>query len=75
MFLDTAKRHFEEDIARANDLIAHASNQPVGGLKDDLLRSGLMIAVGACDAYFCDAYADLITRTLRALSRNARGRL
>lgn len=25
-----------------------------------------MMAVGACDAYFSDAYADLISRTLRA---------
>jgi hypothetical protein len=25
-----------------------------------------MMAVGACDAYFCDAYADLIARTLQA---------
>jgi hypothetical protein len=27
-----------------------------------------MMAVGACDAYFCDAYGDLIARTLRAKS-------
>ena len=27
-----------------------------------------MMAVGACDAYFSDAYADLLTRTLRASS-------
>jgi len=38
----------------------------VPACKDDMLRSAWMFAVGACDAFFADAYADLISRTLRA---------
>ncbi len=43
-----------------------ANSQGIGVLKDDLLRSSLMFAVGACDAYMCDAYADILSRVLRA---------
>ena len=64
--LATAKSHFDDDMARAEALRAHALTLPDGGLKDDLLRSAWMFAVGASDAYFSDAYADLIARTLRA---------
>src|ERR1051326_4384268 len=31
----------------------------------DVLRASWMMAVGALDAYFSDAYADVISRTLR----------
>ena len=34
-----------------------------------------MTGVGASDAFFCDAYADLITRTLRAKERQPSGNL
>lgn len=64
--LATALRHFLEDIDRARSLVTHAQGQPAGTLKDDVLRAGWMMAVGACDAYFSDAYADLISRALRA---------
>ena len=66
MFLSTAKQHYDHDIQRAKDLIAHAIALPDGNIKDDILRASWMMAVGACDAYFSDAYADLISRTLRA---------
>jgi len=69
----TPTKHFKEDIARALAVIAHARSLPDGAisekhLRDDLLRSAWMFAVGAMDAYFCDAYSDLIARTLRAKS-------
>jgi len=64
--LETAKQHFDEDIQRASRLLDHAGTLAAGLLQDDVLRSVWMMTVGACDAYFCDAYADLIARTLRA---------
>ncbi len=64
--LNTARTHFDSDIARARALYTHASQQPDGVLKDDIIRAAWMMAVGASDAYFCDAYADLIARTLQA---------
>ena len=66
--LTTAKSHFDSDIARATALCSHASQQTAGVLRDDITRAAWMMAVGASDAYFCDAYADLIARTLQAKS-------
>lgn len=65
MVLATAKRHFEEDLDRARRLSAHAPNAPAA-VQSDILRAAWMTAVGAGDAYFSDAYADLVSRTLRA---------
>src|ERR1017187_3652729 len=62
----TARAHFAEDIGRARDLVAHARMLPTGVVQDDIQRAALMMAVGACDAYFSDAYVDLISRALRA---------
>ena len=75
MILGTAKQHFDEDIQRARDISAHAAALQAGRLKDDLFRSSWMTAVGASDAFFCDAYADLVTRTLRAKDRQPDGNL
>jgi hypothetical protein len=66
MFLQTAKRHFDEDVARARALLAHARTLAADTLQDDILRASWMMAVGASDAYFSDAYGDLLARTLRA---------
>jgi hypothetical protein len=66
MFLQTAKRHFDEDLARARALLAHARTLPADTLQHDILRASWMMAVGASDAYFSDAYGDLLARTLRA---------
>lgn len=65
---------FREDIARAQALVDHATPLPVASdgnrlLRDDVLRSGWMFAVGAMDAYFCDAYADVIAATLICKAR------
>ena len=66
MLLDTALLHFNEDIGRATALHASAEPMAAGILRDDILRAAWMMAVGACDAYFSDAYADLVSRTLQA---------
>jgi hypothetical protein len=73
---DTAIAPFQDDIARAKALVAHARALPHAIateklLRDDILRSAWMFAVGAMDAYFCDAYADLIASTLMAKSNQA----
>lgn len=75
MILQTAKQHFDEDIQRANAILAHALGLPDSRLKEDLFRAAWMTGVGASDAYFCDAYADLVTRTLRAKERQPNGDL
>ena len=38
-------------------------------LRSDLLRSAWMFAVGALDAYFCDAYTDVVAATASSKSR------
>lgn len=70
----TAFQHFTEDIARARVIVAHADPLPhvtptEALLRSDLLRSSWMFAVGALDAYFCDAYTDIIAATASSKSR------
>jgi hypothetical protein len=70
----TALRHFKEDTARARAIIGHADPLPAGTedqkmLRSDLLRSGWMFAVGALDAYFSDAYTDIVAATIICKSR------
>src|SRR5690349_18184662 len=38
-------------------------------LRSDLFRSAWMFAVGALDAYFCDAYTDIVAATVSSKSR------
>lgn len=64
--LATHLQHFTDDITRARALLAHAGTQQVGRLHDDIVRSAWMFAVGAVDAYFSDAYASLVAKTLQA---------
>jgi len=69
--LQKPKEYFVEDIGRARNLLAFARegmNIP-DVVKNDILRTAWMMAVGACDAYFCDAYCDLLVRTFRALDK------
>ncbi len=70
----TARADFEENISRAEALLAHARPLPKGddpptGLRADLLRAAWMTAVGATDAYFCDAYAAVLSASLTAKRR------
>jgi hypothetical protein len=39
-------------------------------LRSDLLRSAWMFAAGAMDAYFCDAYTDIVAATIISKSRH-----
>lgn len=64
--LNTARVHFDQDMARARALLAHSGAIHTEVLADDILRAAWMLGVGATDAYFSDAYADLISRALRA---------
>jgi hypothetical protein len=71
----TALNHFEQDIRRAEAIVAHAGPRADETsaeqlLRGDLLRSGWMFAVGALDAYFCDAYTDTVAATIIAKSRH-----
>ncbi len=70
----TALQHFQEDIARATAIMTHARPLPHAAaaeqlLRSDLLRSAWMFAVGALDAYFCDAYTDIIAAMANSKSR------
>lgn len=70
----TALQHFREDVARARAIVAHADSLPHSDdsgrlLRSDLLRSAWMFAVGALDAYYCDAYTDLVAATASSKSR------
>ncbi len=64
--LATARTHFTDDIQRARNLARHADPLPPAIVRDDILRAAWMMGVGAADAYFCDAYADLAARTLQS---------
>lgn len=70
----TALQHFQEDITRARAIVAHADPPPRATdfeklLRSDLLRSAWMFAVGALDAYYCDAYTDIIAAMASSKSR------
>jgi hypothetical protein len=70
----TALQHFQEDIARARAIVAHADPLPLPNdaerlLRSDLLRSAWMFAAGALDAYYCDAYTDIVAATASSKSR------
>ena len=66
-----ATEHFSQDIARARAVVTHASTLQQQDLQRDLFRSAWMLSVGALDAYFCDAYADIVARTLQAKQHQA----
>lgn len=69
---ETAFRHFEEDMERAETILRHAHAleraRRKQALHRDLRFSALAMAVGAMDAYFCDAYVDCFTSALKAYS-------
>jgi len=76
----TALQHFQVDIARTKAIADHAADLPGTTaaerlLRADLLRSAWMFAVGSLDAYFCDAYTDLIAATASSKSRQSQIKL
>ncbi len=71
----TALDHFNQDVERARAIVVHANTLLPGTpgerlLRDDLWRSAWMFGVGALDAYFCDAYTDIVAATIIAKSRH-----
>lgn len=76
----TAYKHFDEDMDRAWDLLQQAGTLETAGRKQalhrDLRHASLAMAVGAMDAYLCDAYVDCLTSVLKAYtSRKWKGSL
>jgi hypothetical protein len=70
----TALSYFQDDISRARALLSHAGTLPTRTdeerlLQSDLFRSAWMFAVGALDAYFCDAHTDIIAVALSSKNR------
>jgi hypothetical protein len=62
----TARAHFDQDIARAEALLATSQiNAIPPAVCADMRRHAVAAAVGAMDAYLCDAYVDLLTGWLR----------
>lgn len=71
----TALAHFQQDINRARAIVNHAGPLPSGTqaqqlLRSDLLRSGWMFAVGGLDAYYCDAYTDVVAAAIISKNRH-----
>ncbi|MBV7299300.1 HEPN domain-containing protein [Enterovibrio paralichthyis] len=62
----TALSHFSQDIQRSRELKSHADSLSDSTLKDDIYRASWMMAIGALDAYFCDAFADVLSKILNA---------
>ena len=70
----TSIRHFQEDIGRAESILMLADGLPTATdneqlLRDDVLRSVWMFAVGAMDAFFCDLYTDLVASVIISKER------
>jgi hypothetical protein len=71
----TALAHFRQDISRARAIVNHAGLLSTGTpaeqlLRSDLLRSGWMFAVGGLDAYYCDAYTDVVAAAIISKNRH-----
>lgn len=66
----TAKRHFDDDFARARGLCDEASLRDEEPLRSDLARSAVAFGVGALDAYLCDAFVDSLARTMKQCRRD-----
>jgi hypothetical protein len=68
--MDTARNHFDQDAARARNLLAAAAcTNHAPQVQTDILRASWMTAVGAIDAFFSDVYADLISRMIRIIEK------
>lgn len=62
----TPRRHFDDDVRRAEGLLS-LGEATGGAVGDDALRQAVAMAVGAMDAYLCDAYVDILVHTVRAV--------
>jgi hypothetical protein len=72
---NTARTHFDDDIARVEVLVEHAnaleSSHREERLYNDIRCSAIAMSVGAMDAYLCDKYVDCLTVVLQNYSRGA----
>lgn len=72
----TFRKHFEDDIARAESLLALAADSSPAMRTEELQRdvrlSAVAMAVGAMDAYFCDAYVDCLAARLTSYKVSGR---
>jgi hypothetical protein len=66
----TARRHFDDDFARATELLAQAQTCEEEPLKTDLARCAIAFGVGALDAYLCDAFLDALARKMKQCRRD-----
>lgn len=66
----TFRKHFEDDIGRVESLLELAAGSAPAMRKGtrqlDVRLGAVAMAVGAMDAYFCDAYVDCLTARLRS---------
>jgi len=62
----TARKHFGEDMKRARAVLLLGQREAPSDadLASDLARSSVVFAVGALDAYLCDAFVDVLARTM-----------
>ena len=69
----TFRTHFNDDITRTENLLARSRAMQDAGeperLYQDIRLSSVALAVGALDAYLCDAYVDCLTAVLRAYTQ------
>lgn len=68
----TARKHFDDDIGRAWAVHGLASGIEDRELAADIARSSVALAVGALDAYLCDAFVDSLARTLKTCRQQSR---
>jgi hypothetical protein len=68
----TARKHFGEDMKRARELLLLAQREAPSDAEraSDLARSSVVFAVGALDAYLCDAFVDVLARTMHTCRTN-----
>jgi len=66
----TFRKHFDEDMSRVESLLELANGSaPVmrkGERANDVRLGSIAMAVGAMDAYFCDAYVDCLAKRLQS---------
>lgn len=65
----TYRKHFDEDIERAQQMLNLADRYEADDGDTQIFRdvryAGVAMAVGAMDAYFCDAYVDCLATSLK----------
>lgn len=71
----TPRKHFGEDIARVDALLGLAQQTAAEPLRSDVARYAVAGAVGAMDAYLCDAYVGLLVAVIQGFTAGTVGSL